>query len=137
MERSESLATARLIAAVLAAGPFLLLAVALAFPARWESTRLVVPAGVIGLVAPAVAWRAQARIREQARGGPVAGRRAYVRSVTVGLAITEGAALLGGIVWLLSREPSALVGLPMHLLMVGALWPTEERIARAEEDTPR
>jgi hypothetical protein len=136
-ERAHALMTARLIAAVLGAGPFLLLAVALAFPPSPSASPLVVPAGVLGLVAPAIAWRVQARVREGVGGAAAAGRRAYVRSVTVGLAITEAAAVLGLVVWLVSGQASALTGLPMHLVMVGALWPTEERLQRAEEEAGR
>ena len=133
-DRARALAQARWIAAALAAGPFLLLALSFLASAWQERSALVVPAGVLGLVAPAIAWRLQARIREGVRGDAAAARRAYVRSVTVGLGVTEGAAMLGVLVWFVSREPAALVGLPMHLLMVGALWPTEERLERTEED---
>ena len=133
-ERAGALGTARLLAAVLGIGPLLLLGAALAFPRPPSASPLVVPVGVLGLVAPAIAWRAQARMLEAARGGTDMGRRAYVRSVAVGLGITEAAAMCGVLVWLLSRQPHALAGLPMHLLMVGALWPTEERLRRAEEE---
>ena len=92
---------------------------------------LVMPAGLLGIVAPAIAWRLQARIRQRAGG------QAYVRSVAVGLAVTEAAALIGALVWLYSREAAALIGFPMHLLMVGALWPTEARMEQSEEDATR
>ena len=131
MERSE-LGSARLLAAFLAIGPFLLLAVGVAFPSTPSGSPLVVPAGVAGLVAPAIAWRVQARVRERAHGG-----RAYLRSVMLGLAVTEVAAMLGVAVWLLCRQIPALIGLPMHVLLVGALWPTEERMRQAEEDASR
>jgi len=133
-ERAHALGTARLTAAVLGAGPFLLTALSLVVVPQEGAMRLVVPAGVLGLVAPAIAWRVQTRIREGARGGAAGGRRAYVRSVTWSLCITEGAATLGVLVWLLSQAPQALIGLPLHLVMVGALWPTEERLQRAEEE---
>ncbi|HEX5044081.1 MAG TPA: hypothetical protein VFV75_14325 [Candidatus Polarisedimenticolaceae bacterium] len=127
-DRARVLSTARLIAAALGAGPLLLMVLAgVVSPAQGLST-LVVPAGVLGLVAPAIAWRLQARVREGASGRAEEGRRAYLRSLFLGLAVTEGAAILGGIVWLLTREIQALIGLPMHLVMVGALWPTEERV---------
>src|SRR4029078_11653366 len=118
-ERAKALGTARLAAALLLAGPFLLTARALVVAPREGVEGRVVPAGVLGLVAPAVAWRVQARIREGARGGAAGGRRAYVRSVTWSLCITEGAATLGVLVWLLSQAPQALIGLPLHLVMVG------------------
>jgi hypothetical protein len=133
-DRHRVLSTARLIAAALGAGPLLLtLFAGLVSPAAGFS-RLVVPAGVLGLVAPALAWRLQARVRERARGRAEDGRRAYVRSLILGLAVTEAAAILGGVAWLLTGEIQALIGLPMHLVMVGALWPTEERLQRAEEE---
>lgn len=136
-ERARALSTARLVAAVLGVSPLLLAAGATLLSRGRGGSWLVVPAGVIGIVAPAVAWRLQARIRETATGGAAAGRAAYLRSVVVGLAVTEGAALLGVMAWVLSGEAPALIGLPMHLLMVGALWPTEERLQRAEEDGGR
>jgi len=133
-ERAQALGTARLTAALLLAGPFLLMALFLVVAPREGVVFLVVPAGVLGLVAPAVAWRVQARIREGARGDAAGRRRAYLRSLTVGLAITEAAASVGVVVWLLTRQPQALIGLPMHLIMAGALWPSEERLQRAEEE---
>ena len=133
-ERAKTLGTARLIAAALGAGPFLLTVLSLLVAPGEGASRLVVPAGMAGLVAPAIAWRVQARILDGAGGGAAGGRRAYVRSVTVGLAITEAAASLGVLVWLLTRQGEALIGLPMHLVMVGALWPSEERLQRAEEE---
>ena len=136
-DRAGALRPARVIAAVLGGSPVLLAALATLLPPGGGGSWLVVPAGVLGLVAPAVAWRLQARVRENATGGAAEGRRAYLRSVIVGLAVTEGTALLGVMAWRLSGELPALIGLPMHLLMVGALWPTEERLQRAEEDASR
>jgi hypothetical protein len=133
-DRDRVLGTARLVAALLGVGPLLLLALTLAVPPDPASSPLVVPAGVLGLVAPAVAWRVQASAREKGRGSAAAGHRAYVRSVVAGLSITEAAALLGVLAWLLSGQVQALIGLPMHLVMVGALWPTEERLRQAEGD---
>jgi hypothetical protein len=132
-DRAHALSTARALAAVLAAGPVLLTALAPLVPPSQGWSRLVVPVGVLGIVAPALAWRLQARIRESVAGGAAAGRRAYLRSLVLGLGVTEAAALLGVGVWLLAREVPALVGLPMHLVMAAALWPTEQRLQAAEE----
>jgi hypothetical protein len=133
-DRARTLSLARTLAAALAVGPLLFLAGALLVRPRAASSVLVVPAGVLGLVAPAIGWRLQARLGEGARGGAGGGRRAYLRSLTAGLAVTEGAALLAVVAWFLSDELAALVGLPMHLLLVFALWPTDERLQRAEEE---
>jgi len=133
-DRARALGLARALTAALAAGPFLLLLAAFAAPPIPPRSTLVVPAGLLGLVAPAIGWRLQARRRERARGGALAGRRAYLQSLIAGLAVTEAAAILGVLAWFLSRETAALAGLPMHLLLVFALWPTEERLQRAEED---
>lgn len=130
-DRARALGAARLTAAALAAGPFLVLALSLLVPPRAERSALVMPAGLLGIVAPAIAWRLQARIRQRAGG------QAYVRSVAVGLAVTEAAALIGALVWLYSREAAALIGFPMHVLMVGALWPTEARMEQSDEDAAR
>lgn len=133
-DRGRALSQARTLAAALAVGPLLLLAVALLVPAPEPSSTLVLPAGVIGIVSPAIGWRLQARIRERAAGGAAGGRRAYLRSLLAGLAVTEAAAVLAVVAWLLSREAAALLGVLLHLLLVSALWPTEERLQSAEED---
>jgi hypothetical protein len=136
-DRTRTLASARAAAAILGVLAFLPLLLSLVASPVPRGTALVVPAGAIGILAPALAWRLQAQIRERAGGSAAGARRAYLRSVVVGLAITAAAALFGGIVWLLSRETAALAGLLMHVLLVGAIWPTEARLEHAEEEAAR
>ena len=136
-DRARDLARARLLTAVLTAGPLLLLGAVSLLPSPGTTDVLVLPAGLFGLVAPAIAWRLQARILERARGSASERRRTYVRSLLVALAVTEGAAMLAVLAWHLSREAVALLALPMHLVLAFALWPSEERLARAEEEASR
>jgi hypothetical protein len=133
-DREGVLARARLLAALLALSPLIVLGAVALLPQPGESRALVLPAGLLGLVAPALGWRLQVRLREGVRGGAAAGRRAYLRSLVAGLAVTEATALLGVLAWHLSREPAALLGVLLHLLLVSAMWPTEDRLERAEED---
>lgn len=135
-DRARSLSQAQVLAAALALGPLLILGAVCLLPRRAESSALVVPAGLLGIVAPAIGWRLQAAIRGRARGGPAERRRAYVRSVIAGLAVTAAAALLGILAWSLSNESAALLGVLLHLLLVSALWPTEERLQNDDEEPP-
>jgi hypothetical protein len=132
-DRGRALSLARALAGALALAPFLILGLLYLAGPRQGTRALVVPAGVLGLAAPAVGWRLQARIRERAPGGGEAGRRAYVGAVVSGLSVTAGASLLGVVAWFLSGDTLPLLGLVMHLLLAMALWPTDERLEQAEE----
>jgi hypothetical protein len=51
----------------------------------------------------------------------------FVRATVLALACTEAAATLGVVAFLLSRRPEGLIGLVMHVLLAGAVWPSRDR----------
>lgn len=115
---AESLATTRVLAGALAAGPLVLLPVAhLVLPKDRALDGLASFAALLGLVALPVAWRAHAALRER-------GDRA--RAVVVSLAITEGTALLGVVAHGLTGRLDPLIAVAIHLVLAGAVWPREE-----------
>ena len=52
-------------------------------------------------------------------------------------AITEGAAVFGVVVFAMTGAPLALIGVLMHVLLGGAVWPTEEKLAGFVGDAGR
>ena len=108
------------------------LALAVAWLAPLGSTRLLdLPAGLIGLVAPIVGYRLYQRQRERLAAGASAAERcaAFVRANLLAVAVTEGAALLGLVAHLLGGAVAPLIGVATHVLLVGAIWPTPQRLA--------
>lgn len=91
---------------------------------------MVLPAALFGLVAPAVGYRVYHTMRERnPRDEPLRVRcQAFLRAIIVPLAITEGAALLGLVVYMLSRDLVALTGSLTHVLLTGAVWPSRTRL---------
>jgi hypothetical protein len=59
-------------------------------------------------------------------------RQTFLRANLLCFAITEGAAVFGVIVYALTGAPLALIGVVMHVLLGGALWPSEEKLAGFE-----
>ncbi len=138
----SALASARLAAAALVAGPLVLLGLVLLVPppAPWRA--LVAPAALLGFVALAAGNRLYARLLERSRTRAGAAERLLsLRSATVAaLALTEATAILGVLAFHFSREPFALAGLAVHLILAGAVWPTRarlEHLLEAEGDTGR
>lgn len=128
---AATLATAQRIAGGLAAGA--LLAATLAGWVRLDRTSglLTGPAGILGIVSPVIGYRLFHLLREKLPAGAGEAERAarFLRATVSGLAVTEAAALFGVAAYLLSGELQALMGLGMHMILTGALWPSEERLA--------
>ena len=129
----RTVARARAATLGLATAPVLLALLAWWVPHGEGARGLVVPAGALGIVAPALAWRLHRRVRERARGAAAA-REAFVRSIVLALAFTGAAATFGVVAWALSDDLSALIGLPVHVLLAGGLWPTREGLEHAEQE---
>lgn len=91
---------------------------------------LVAPAGLLGLVSPVVGYRLYLMIRERvpAGSGTAAGCNAFLRATIAALAVTEGIALFGVVVFMLTSRLPALLGAATHVLLAGAIWPTPERL---------
>jgi hypothetical protein len=126
----RSLATTRGVALALSIGPLAVLGALLLVPAAPPSRFLVLPAALAGLVALAVGYRRYGTVLGRLAAGAAAGPRlAALRAATIAsLSVTESTAIFGAIAFYFSREPVALVGLAAHLILAGAVWPTEGRL---------
>jgi hypothetical protein len=126
----RSLATTRVIALALSAGPLAVLGTLLLVPEPPPSRSLVLPAALAGLVALAVGYRLYGAMLGRLAGDAAAGPRiAALRSATIAsLSVTEATAIFGAIAFYFSREPIALLGVAAHLILAGAVWPTERRL---------
>ena len=127
----ETLLRARLIVGALIGGVLILTALSGWMPRVDGMEGLVVPAAVVGAASPAVAFRLYQLMRDRLTPTATATRRreAFLRANVIAFAITEGAAMFGVIVFALTGSPLALIGVLMHVLLGGALWPTEEKLA--------
>ncbi len=122
---SDPVVRARLVAGALGATPVILALIAAAIPAgRPSAPALAFPAALVGLLAPAVAYRVYGGIRD-GRGEAVP---RFLRATVAALAVTEGAAIFGCVSYVLSREVVALAGVLSHLILAGAVWPTPTRL---------
>jgi hypothetical protein len=126
----ETLGQARLVTAGLAAGVLILTALSGVVNPAQRVTVLVAPAALLGLAGLLVGYRLYARMRDAIPVDAPHGARCatFLRATIVALAVTEGAALLGVVAFWLSEDPLALVGVVTHLILVGAVWPTPERL---------
>jgi dolichol kinase len=126
----ELLTRARLVAAALTGGVLMLTAVSFLFPLGSGLERLVAPAALAGLVSPVIGYRIYSSIRDRRRtdGSRASRGAAFLRATLIALALSEGIALLGIVVFLLSGAIAALTGVLTHVLLAGAVWPTVERL---------
>ena len=136
------MAPSRTVAAALAAGVLVptALSAVLDFPPRL--TYLVGPAALIGLVGLLIGFRLYHWFRDRIapEASEQARHAAFLRATVASLAVTEAAALFGIVVYWFSGTPFALVGVVTHVILVGAVWPTPERLEvflDASRDRPR
>ena len=134
-----TLSRSRLIVGALVGGVLILTALSGWMPRADGLQGAVVPAAVIGAASPAIAYRLYQLLRERLTPGATASRRreTFLRANVLAFAITEGAALFGVIVYALTGAPVALIGVVMHVLLAGALWPSEEKLAGFTHDAAR
>jgi hypothetical protein len=129
---TRTLTTTRIISAALVGGVLGFAIVTVG----WFSSRpsslpaLALAAALAGLVAPVGGYRLYRALR---RGIPpraeASARCAVFQKATVlALGITEGIALVGVVVFALSREWIALTGVVTHVLVAGAIWPSRARL---------
>jgi hypothetical protein len=127
-----TLAKARLIAGALAAGVLALALVAGLVDVDAGVRALTAPAALLGIVSPVIGYRVYHYQRERAPAdegvAPACAR--FLRATVAALAVTEAAALFGVVAFMIGGGPYALVGVAMHLLLAGALWPSEEKLDR-------
>lgn len=84
------------------------------------------PLTLFGIVSPVIGYRLYAW--QQERAGEGAGPADYLRATLTALSATGLAGVGGWGVHLWSGEIGPLAGLASHVLLAGALWPTEERL---------
>jgi len=121
---------ARVMVAALVGGVLTLLFVATFFSLNTPVAFLVFPVGLIGLVSPVIGYRLYLYARSKVPGGAdVEGRAgAFVRATLTAMAISEGIAFCGIVVYMLTGGALALTGALTHLLLAGAIWPTREKL---------
>jgi hypothetical protein len=134
----RAVASSRTIAAVQVVTTVALAGAAALLRAEPRSDALVTPAAVLGIVAPAFSYHLYRRQQRAASVEKDPARRVFrFRAGTwVSIACTECAALVGIVAFYLSGETLCLVGVLMHLLLTGAVWPTEERLRSFLEMDP-
>ena len=122
--------TTRLMAVALAVGPVMVLALVTVFEPSSALGLLQIPAGALGLILPVVAYRLflYRKSRLDPQRSEAERCSGYVSGFIVAAAVSEGAALVGSVTYVLTRHPATLLGLAMHLVILGAIWPSEDRV---------
>jgi len=126
----RTLGRARIVVSALVGGVLVLAAAGSAMPRADGLTALIVPAAVAGAASPVLGFRLYQLLRERLAPGLDRERRreAFLRANILAFAVTEGAAVFGVIVHVLTGSALALIGVFTHVLLAGALWPSEERL---------
>lgn len=124
----KTLRSARLVAAMIAMNPVVFTAAVAALGGTPSSSVLVFPAMLVGLFALAVAWRVYVALGAGGASGEEGRCRRFVMATVLAMAVTECAALFGIVAFMLSREWAALAGVATHVILCGAIWPTEARL---------
>ena len=128
-----------MMAGALGAGVILLALVASVLDLSAGVTALSAPAALFGLVSPVIGYRLYVYLREKAPTGESAEQAGwrFLQATIGGLAVTEAAALFGVVAFTLGGDLFALVGVPMHVLLSGTLWPSKEKLSRFIESAAR
>ena len=125
-----ALSHSRLIVAALVGGVLVLLALSGLVPSRGALGFLALPAGLLGLVSPVIGYKLYSTRRDGiAPQADLSARcRSFVMATVLAMAVTEGAAFVGILVFMLSGEWTALAGVLTHVLLAGAIWPSADRL---------
>ena len=129
-QERAALRQARLVAVALVAGILLLTAFSGIVRISPRMPAIASLAALLGIISPLIGYRLYAWLRERDRPGSSHEIRCqtFVSAAVLALAVTEGVALFGVIAYWLTSEPQALIGVVTHVILVGALWPTPERL---------
>jgi len=132
-ESDESTLTrTRLVLGALTAGLLILTALSglIRLPAR--TAVLVGPASLLGIVSPVIGLRLYVWIRSRIprAAGRSARLAAFYKANVTALGVTDAIGTLGLLGFLLSGQIVCLFGVLSHVLLAGALWPTQERMDR-------
>jgi hypothetical protein len=96
-------------------------------PVPWAA-RASLAVGLIGLIALVAAWRVYSTmIASIGTADLEAALARYTTALISALAITEGAAFLGVVCFMLGGRIEALTGIVTHVMLTGVLWPTAEK----------
>ena len=131
LAREEAmLRQARLFAGALAGGVLVLAAATSLAEPRPLVPFLGFVAGLTGLVSPVIGYRIFSWLRERLPPGATHEERcaAFLRATLLSVGVGESAALFGIVAYWLSAAPAALVGVVTLVILVGATWPTPERL---------
>jgi hypothetical protein len=125
------IARCRIVLGALAFAPLIVAGVLAAVDLRAQVGPLALPAAIFGAIAPVVSLRQFGRLRSRvAPGVPLETRgEHYLTALLVAVGITEAAAFAGVLISEFTGEPLAMLGLATHLVLVGVVWPNEERFA--------
>jgi hypothetical protein len=123
---------ARLIVGGFGAGVVVLMLLAALVDLSAGFDALTAPAALLGLISPVIGYRLYLWSRERVPAGEKTEARCdrFLRATILALAVTEGVALFGVVAFMVGGGPFALVGVLTHLLLTGALWPSDEKLAR-------
>ncbi len=101
---------------------------------------LQIAAAALGLIAPAAGYHlfmAQKKKLDAEAELDGDGRVArFVQAFTLAGALSEGGALLACVAFALTSQPLTLIGVATHVLIMGALWPSAERVQWFVEPGP-
>jgi hypothetical protein len=127
---SATLKRARLLTTAMAAGVLLLTAASGVVSNSPVTRALAAPAALLGIVSPLLGFRTFAWLRERAATQTSHGTRcgAYLRATVLALSVTEAAAIFGVISFWMGGGIESLIGVVMHVILSGALWPTPEKL---------
>ena len=138
---SATLKRTRLLATAMAAGVLLLTAVSGVVSIPPVTRALAAPAALLGIVSPLLGFRLFAWLRERAatETSHATHCAAFLRATLLALSVTEAAAIFGVISFWMSGRIESLIGVVMHVILSGALWPTPEKLEAflsATEEAP-
>lgn len=128
--QKKTIATAGIVVAALTAGVLLITVVAGFVDISAGLDVLVAPAALLGLISPIAAYRLFLRMRERlpADAGDEFRCHRFLVATIAAVAITESIALFGVVAFMLSGGFAGLIGVVTHVILVGAIWPTRERL---------
>jgi uncharacterized membrane protein len=126
----HALVRSRVFVGGMVAGVLVFMAVAGFFPRLDGADGFVLPAAIIGAVSPIIGYRSYQLQRDRLTRDAGTARRleVFFRANLIAMAITETAALFGLVVHALTGSMLTLLGVLMHVLLAGALWPTVEKL---------
>jgi hypothetical protein len=127
----ETITTAGIVVAAMTAGVLLLTVISGFLDVASGLEFIVAPAVLLGLLSPVVGYRLYCRMRERLpREADDAYRcRRFLAATIIAAGISESIAILGIAAFLLSGSFAGLVGVVTHVILVGAIWPSQEKLA--------